>query len=174
MYYKIIITLGLTNTSITAHNCHFLFVVRTLKIHSLGNNTVLLTVITMLCIPSPKLTHLGTKVTVLMLDCLLFLFFYFLFVLHFFDSFFFSFSLASFPLVLCKDAWSLRCRVGTMMDAREKSVDRKENMDNLGKSMVLFYYVQDFFVQGQAIPHSRNKRHYLKWCLQAKSLPKCL
>lgn len=52
--------------------------------------------------------------------------------------FFFCLTLASFPLISCKDTWVFRFRLGTIVDAKE-GVGSKENIDNLGKSMVLFY-----------------------------------
>ena len=62
----IIITITLTNTAITSHSYHFCFVVRMLKIYHLSkfqanNNTVLLTIVTMLSFRSSELIHLITE-----------------------------------------------------------------------------------------------------------------
>ena len=55
-------TVTLVYTLIMSHSDRFFFVVRTLKIYSLSNfeayNTVLLTIITLLCIRSPEIIHL--------------------------------------------------------------------------------------------------------------------
>ena len=60
--WKMITTIVFTNISITFHNYHFFFVVRTFKIYALSSfqvyNVILLTVITMLYIRSPEVTHL--------------------------------------------------------------------------------------------------------------------
>ena len=57
IYCNTISTTALANTSITSHNYHFFFVVRTLKIQCLSNleiyTTALLTTIPMLCIRPP-------------------------------------------------------------------------------------------------------------------------
>ena len=67
-----ITTVKLINTSITSHSYHFVCecvcvcVIRTHKIYSPSNsqvcNTVLLTIVTMLCIISPELIYLNNKV----------------------------------------------------------------------------------------------------------------
>ena len=59
-----IATIALANTSITSHNHHFFFVVRTFMIQSLSSfeiyTTILLTIITVLCVRSPEPTRLLT------------------------------------------------------------------------------------------------------------------
>lgn len=55
-------TIPLANTSINDTSYNFFFVAKTIKISSLGNfevyNTVLSTIITMLCIRSPEFIYL--------------------------------------------------------------------------------------------------------------------
>ena len=62
IYCNMITTIALVNTSLTSHNHHFLFMVRTIKIYPPRYfeicNSLLLTIITMLCIRSPGLIHL--------------------------------------------------------------------------------------------------------------------
>ena len=57
IYCNTVSTTALANSSITSHNYHFFFVVRTLKIQCLNNleiyMTALLTTIPMLCIRPP-------------------------------------------------------------------------------------------------------------------------
>ena len=63
-----ITTIALADIAIMSYNYHFFFVVRTFKIYSLSNfhvyDTVLLTIITMLCIRPSGLTHLTIQVEV--------------------------------------------------------------------------------------------------------------
>lgn len=62
IYCKMIITVGLVNTTITPHNYHFFFVVKTFETYLLrdfqGCHAVLLTRITRPCIRFPEVTYL--------------------------------------------------------------------------------------------------------------------
>lgn len=64
IYYKMITTIALANTSIILHHYHSFFVVRTFQMYSLGNfhvyNIILVIIITMLT-RSPELTPLITE-----------------------------------------------------------------------------------------------------------------
>lgn len=122
-------------------------------------STVLFTTVTKLCIRSPGFTHLWTRVTMLHIRSPSFFLFFFSFpphlsLFHVF-LFFFCLSLASFPLTLCKDTWVFRFRQGTIVDAKE-GIGRKENIGNLGKSMVLFYVLHT----KQLCPSSTNYSSY--------------